>query len=135
MAKMPVWKATSSMALAIWVIRWALSLMPSMARERASIRVLASWMHWAISAVFVRVWPLLSLTLDRRSFTRDTSSTSSSVDWVCSREAWCSWVDWPLSSSLISARRPAAFRKPRMVSFMDWRMAPRLERIRVKSPL
>ena len=55
MARMPVWKATSSMALAIWVIRWALSLMPSMARERASMRVLASWMHWAISPVLVRV--------------------------------------------------------------------------------
>ena len=80
MARMLVWKAISSMALAILVISWALALMSSMAPEREDMRVLASRTRWAISSVLSLVWPLLSVTLDSRSFTWDTSSTSSAVD-------------------------------------------------------
>ena len=41
---------------------------------------LALWMRRAISSVWERVWPLLSVTSARRSFTRVTSWTRSSVD-------------------------------------------------------
>ena len=63
MARMPVWKAMSSMDLAMWVIFSALALMPFMALERADMRVWASWMQWVISPVFSRVWLLLSVQM------------------------------------------------------------------------
>ena len=88
-----------------------------------------------ISSVWVRVWPLLTVTSASRSFTRVTSSTSSSVDWFCSREAWCSWADWPLSPAAIQVSRSAAERRPSMVSFIDSVMVTRLLRISTKSPL
>ena len=77
----------SSMSSAILVIFWALTLISSMAWERSSMRMFASRMHWEISSVFTLVWLLLFVTLARLSFTWDTSSTSSSVDRVCSMEA------------------------------------------------
>ena len=132
---MLVWKAISSMAFAIFVICWALPLMSSMAEERADICSLAPWMRRVISSVWARVWPLLSVTSASRSFTWATSLTSSSVDWFCSSEAWCSWADWPLSCSAMAVSRSAAARNPRRVSFIDWVMVHRLARMSTKSPL
>ena len=87
MARRLVWKAMSPISLAILVICWALPLMSSMAEDRADICSLALWMRRAISSVWERVWPLLSVTSARRSFTWVTSWTKSSVDWFWSIEA------------------------------------------------
>ena len=54
-ARMPVWNAISSISFAILVIFRVLPLISSMAWESASIRAFASWMHWEISSVFLRV--------------------------------------------------------------------------------
>ena len=70
---MLVWKAISSIALAIFVISWALELILSIASEREVILAFASWTRWAISSDLARVWPVLSVTLASRSFTLDTS--------------------------------------------------------------
>ncbi len=78
-ARILVWNAILSMAMAILVISWALELILFIALERASICIFASCTFLVISPVIVCVWSLLLITPTSCSLTWVTSSTSTSV--------------------------------------------------------